>query len=89
RGISRQVIVDIDKGKTARLKVQMQIGVFKVLSRPWAEVFLDGKPLGNTPLTVDAYEGRHQLKLVSADGDERIQTITVGPGENPMIRVVF
>ncbi|MEM7676910.1 MAG: PEGA domain-containing protein, partial [Myxococcota bacterium] len=89
RGVSREVTVNIEQGKTAQIKVELQYGVFKVLSRPWAEVFLDGKPLGKTPLTVDAYEGKHQLKLVSPDGDERTQTIIVEPGDNPIVRVLF
>jgi serine/threonine-protein kinase len=39
-----------------------------VNSRPWAEVFIDGKSYGPTPrLNIDLPTGKHSLRLVNAE----------------------
>ena len=89
RGISRRVTVSVQDGQTTETRVVFKKGTVQVVSRPWAEVFLDGQSRGNTPVTLTAYEGTHVLKLVSSDGAERIQSIKLEPGANPLIRVIF
>ena len=88
-GIRRTIDVRVDERNGARAHITVDKGTFQVLSRPWAEVFLNGRAIGKTPLTVEAYVGRHQLRLVSGDGAERIQRVTVKAGSNPMVRVIF
>ena len=89
RGISRRLSVTIRPGESTTSHLEVQKGGVQVVTRPWAEVFLDGQPLGKTPLRVEAYEGRHELRLVSRDGAERIQVLQVEPGENPPVRIRF
>ncbi|HEX7478595.1 MAG TPA: PEGA domain-containing protein [Polyangiales bacterium] len=41
-------------------------GVLRVNSRPWAQVFVDGKLVGNTPqMAIQLAAGKHSLKLVN------------------------
>ena len=89
RGITRRLGVDVRAGETVEKVLVIRRANVQVVSRPWAEVFLNGQPKGKTPTALNTYEGRHQLRLVTADGDERIQTIRVKAGDNPLIRVIF
>jgi eukaryotic-like serine/threonine-protein kinase len=49
---------------------------------PYADVFLDGKNLGLTPLEpVALYPGRHSVKLENAQLRKRLlRTVTIRPG---------
>jgi serine/threonine-protein kinase len=65
-------------------------GVLSVNAVPWANIFLDGHALGHTPrqkLSVDT--GRHRLRLVTARGDVRTQTIDVAAGHETRVSVDF
>ncbi len=46
-------------------------------SRPWSQVYLDGRPIGNTPrMNVEVRPGAHRITLVNPDFNIR-KTITV------------
>jgi serine/threonine-protein kinase len=51
---------------------------------PWARVFLDGQPIGETPMDpLRVEEGLHEVKLVNAElGTERVLLVKVGAGPN-------
>jgi serine/threonine-protein kinase len=57
--------------------------------RPWAEIFVDGKSLGVSPLApVDLPAGRHHVLLRNTDlGKERSLTANVTRGETTTLRV--
>ena len=38
--------------------------VIRVGANPWGEVFLDGKPAGRTPTTLQVQAGRHEVEVV-------------------------
>jgi serine/threonine-protein kinase len=41
-------------------------GILRVNSRPWSQVFIDGRMIGNTPqLNVPLSPGKHKVKLVN------------------------
>ncbi|MGD8860136.1 MAG: PEGA domain-containing protein [Myxococcales bacterium] len=43
-------------------------GTLRINSRPWSQVFVDGKLVGNTPqLNIPLSSGRHKVKLVNPD----------------------
>ncbi len=45
---------------------------------PYAEVWLDGKPIGQTPLDLHARVGGHRLRLVNKDlGIDKSVSVTV------------
>lgn len=60
-----------------------------MLAVPWAEVFVDGKRLGVTPIDdvrVDA--GKHRLRLVGPQGEVN-RDITVTSGKLKKVRVAM
>jgi hypothetical protein len=45
---------------------------------PWAHVWLDGRPVGDTPLgTLKAAVGPHELRFEHPDHGEQVRKITV------------
>jgi hypothetical protein len=76
-GYSERRKVDVNPGGTATIKIDAR-GSLSINARPWAEVIVDGKPVGQTPianLTVSL--GSHQLVFRHPDLGERQQTVTV------------
>ena len=47
-----------------------------------AQVTIDGKPAGSTPLSVTMAPGRHQVVLVSSTGQQRSLDVTLKAGES-------
>jgi hypothetical protein len=58
-------------------------GTLRVNSRPWSQVFVDGKLVGNTPqLGISLAPGTHKLKLVSPDlGMTKQLTVQIEKGK--------
>jgi serine/threonine-protein kinase len=58
-------------------------GTLRVNTRPWSQVFVDGRLVGNTPqLGIPLSAGTHKLKLVSPDlGLTKQMSIKVGKGQ--------
>ncbi|MCB9646479.1 MAG: serine/threonine protein kinase [Deltaproteobacteria bacterium] len=88
-GIRRSVVVTVTADGLSTERLQVGRGSLNVVSRPWAEVYVNGVHKGKTPITVPAYEGRQEVKLVAEDGQERIQVIHVKPDVEELIRVRF
>ena len=59
-----------------------------VRASPWAEVKLNGKSLGTTPLPEqEIYEGKHTLELTNPDtGKSRRLVIELAAGEHKVVR---
>jgi hypothetical protein len=71
--------VTIDSGKSARLSVPLPNGVLFVNASPWAEVFVDGKSIGTTPLgSVALPVGSHELVARHPQLGEKRRSIVVG-----------
>ena len=88
-GIRRSVVMTVTTGGITTERVQVGRGSLNVVSRPWAEVYVNGVHKGKTPITIPAYEGRQEVKLVAEDGQERIQIIHVKPDTEELVRVRF
>lgn len=57
-------------------------GELVVLVKPWATLWLDGTPVGETPYRVSLPAGRHSLRLVNEErGKNEWVTVTVMPGK--------
>jgi hypothetical protein len=68
--ISRDVFVA--PGKVASLKVDLPNGVVHINASPWAEVWLDGQRLGETPLgNIDVPIGPHEVIFRHPEFGER------------------
>jgi hypothetical protein len=71
--------VTIDSGKSARLSVPLPNGVLFVNASPWAEVFVDGKSIGTTPLgSVALAVGSHELVARHPQLGEKRRSVVVG-----------
>jgi hypothetical protein len=74
---SRQV-VDVTPGKTTVLAPQLPKGMFSANARPWAEVFIDGEQVGETPLgNVPLEIGPHEITFRHPELGEAKRTVTV------------
>jgi hypothetical protein len=58
-------------------------GTLRVNTRPWSQVFIDGKPYGNTPrMNLPLEAGPHTLTLVNEPfGFRKTVEITITPGQ--------
>jgi len=72
------ISVQIAPGKTAAPAVPLPNGSVSMNAVPWAEVWLDGKSLGTTPLANVAVSiGAHEIVFRHPQLGERRQTVTV------------
>jgi hypothetical protein len=73
-----QRTVQITAGQTAAVTLEPATGTLSVNAQPWAEVWIDGKrigetPIGNLPLAI----GNHDLMLRHPELGERRRTVAV------------
>ncbi len=59
-------------------------GVLVLEATPWAEVTLDGRPLGETPREVRLQAGTHVVRAVHPEFGVREERVSVRPGERKM-----
>jgi hypothetical protein len=70
--------VKITPGKTASVNVSSPSGKLSVNAVPWAEVSIDGRPAGTTPLgNLTVPIGSHEVLWHHPQLGERRQTVTV------------
>jgi hypothetical protein len=69
----------IEAGKSTRLSVPLPNGTLSVNASPWAEIFLDGRSIGMTPLgSVAVAVGSHELVARHPQLGEKRRSIVVG-----------
>jgi hypothetical protein len=74
---SRQV-VDVTPGKITRLTVQFPNGILNINALPWAEVLLDGRRIGETPIgNLAVPAGSHEVAFRHPDFGEVKRRIDV------------
>jgi serine/threonine-protein kinase len=58
-------------------------GTLRVQTRPWSQVFVDGRLIGNTPqMAIPVSSGAHTLMFVNDEfGLRKTVRVTVKPGE--------
>lgn len=80
--------VQVSAGQTASLTVSLPRGTINVNAVPWAQVWLDGQPLGETPIgNVTWTIGEHELILRHPDFGERRVTATITTGDPTRVAV--
>jgi hypothetical protein len=68
-------------GESTAYREPFALGRLNVSVKPWADVYLDGAKIGQTPLAGRAAAvGRHQLRLVAPSGEKTLE-IQVPKGE--------
>jgi hypothetical protein len=71
--------VTIERGKTTRINVPVPNGTVFANAAPWAEVFIDGRSAGVTPLgNLSVPVGTHEFTWRHPQLGERKRTVTVG-----------
>lgn len=83
---------DADAGVRVRPRIRSRVppknGRLVVETRPWSEVFVDGRSLGITPLQRDVRAGRHRLKLTNPElGLSKEMKIVVDEKAPTVIRI--
>jgi hypothetical protein len=74
----RSVAVQVAAGKSVSVPVAVPDGTVSVNAQPWADVTLDGRPLGTTPLAnIVVPIGPHEIVFRHPQFGERKRSITV------------
>jgi PEGA domain len=77
-GYETTTTMQVDAGAVARVKLAVPSGVLNVNALPWADVAIDGKRLGPTPLgNVSLPLGSHEIVFTHPQLGERRQTVAV------------
>jgi len=64
------------------------LATLRIVSRPVANILVDGRPIGHTPQVVRVSPGTHRVAIVSGE-ERRAQTVTVLPGASQVVSVQF
>ncbi len=82
--------VTMPAGGEAGVSFTLLGGFLAVNARPWAEVVLDGKPVGNTPLTLENLVlGPHQVKARRPGYPEQVQEVTLTAGQTAKAQFIL
>ena len=85
-GLSRSATVVLKEGRETVERIEFKKGRLNVQVDPWADVWLDDKKLGQTPLAArEAWEGKHALRLVGDRGEKRLD-VEVTAGQTAVVR---
>jgi serine/threonine protein kinase len=85
-GLSRQLKLAFKAGEEQNQYVTFLKGRLNVSSSPWADVFIDGRKLGTTPLAArEVWEGRHVVRLVGPQSEKTV-TVDVVAGQTAVIK---
>jgi hypothetical protein len=70
--------VQVTPGKVAAVPVKLPMGSVAINAIPWAEVWLDGNRIGETPIgNQPAAIGTHEIVFRNPELGEKTQTVTV------------
>jgi hypothetical protein len=77
-GFSDRKVVDVRPGATAAVRVDLPNAPLSINAQPWAEVWVDGNRVGETPIGNHQVRiGSHEIILRHPDLGERRQNVTV------------
>jgi PEGA domain len=70
--------IDVASGKTSEIAVQLPSGVLNINAQPWAEVWVDGARVGETPIAnLSQRIGTHDVVFRHPQFGERRETVVV------------
>jgi serine/threonine-protein kinase len=76
--------MEIQAGRTTTVNVPVPNGSLSINALPWAEILIDGKPVGTTPLgNLSVPIGTHEIVWRHPQLGERTRTVTV-PARTPV-----
>jgi hypothetical protein len=82
--------VSIRPGDTATVQVRLPVAPISINARPWAEVWIDGERVGDTPIgTLMRTIGRHEVVLRHPELGERRVPVVVTLAQPARVSVDF
>jgi hypothetical protein len=89
KGTQRTLAVNIKRGAHVEKSVAFGSGKLRIVVLPWANVWVDGKKKGQTPLpAMDLMEGSHKVRLANDQiGKDLTKTVRVRPGKESLIKL--
>ncbi len=89
-GFRASQTVLVAEGQTAAISLDAPNGSVHINARPWAEVFVDGRRIGDTPLgNVSVPIGVHEIVFRHPQFGEQRRTVVVGLGAPARVAVEF
>jgi hypothetical protein len=80
--------VKVEAGRVTKVSVPIPDGTLSVNATPWAEVFVNGSPIGQTPVgNLPMRAGTHELVFRNPKFTEKKQTVVVRPGQPARVTV--
>jgi hypothetical protein len=82
--------VEVTAGRVARIEVNVPDGTVNLNAAPWAEVYLDGRSLGETPIAnASVTAGTHEVIFRNPQFVELRQMVTVASGKATRLAVTL
>jgi hypothetical protein len=82
--------VEVSAGRVARVEVNVPDGTVNLNAAPWAEVYLDGRSLGETPIAnASVTAGTHEVIFRNPQFQELRQMVTVASGKATRLAVTL
>lgn len=82
--------VEVSAGRVARVEVAIPDGTLNLNAAPWAEVYLDGRSLGETPIAnASVTVGTHEVIFRNPQYQELRQMVTVSSGKASRVSVTL
>jgi hypothetical protein len=82
--------VDVSAGRVSRVEVSIPDGTLNLNAAPWAEVYLDGRSLGETPIAnASVSVGTHEVIFRNPQYQELRQMVTVSSGKATRVSVTL
>jgi hypothetical protein len=87
-GFTTRKTVRVSAGKTAAARIDLPNGVVNINAQPWAEVWIDGERVGETPIGNLARPiGTHEILFRHPEFGERRETVVIEAGRPARIGV--
>jgi len=87
-GFTARRTVHVTAGKTAGVKIDLPSGTLSINAQPWAEVWIDGERVGETPIgNLTRRIGPHEVIFRHPDLGEHKETVVVAVGKPARIGV--
>ena len=87
-GYRGRAAVTVRAGEIARLNPAIPDGVLHVNAQPWAHVWVDGAPLGDTPLAnIKVRLGQHEIRFRHPSLGEQVRQVVISASEPARVSV--
>jgi PEGA domain len=87
-GFTAKRTIRVAPGKTAATKVELPNGSLSVNAQPWAEVFVDGERIGETPIgNLSRRIGSHEVLFRHPEFGERREVVVITVGKPARVGV--